>query len=143
MRFKNTWRSISKCSRCSKLLSGCKCFSNTYLKASSSLFVFVCFWVFSLHLDIINFYTIQRKKNYIDDSKIWTLTWLEPLIFYFLQNYLFLERNNVNDINIFDSYEIMQLKLIANRIKDQVIGIHIGTSLLWKEMLVKSFRGNQ
>ena len=41
------------------------------------------------------------SKFYINDSKIWTLKWLEPLIFLWLQNYPFLESNNVNDIHIF------------------------------------------
>ena len=39
-------------------------------------------------------------KFYINDSKIWTLKWLY-FWFFLLQNWLFWERNNVSDMNIF------------------------------------------
>ena len=47
--------------------------------------------------------------------------------FFFVINFLILKSNNVNDMNIFGfSHESMQLKLSANRIKDQVILIVLG-----------------
>lgn len=61
--------------------------------------------------------------------KIWTLKWLEPLIFSLLQNLtipnkykaLFGESNKVDDMNIlYFSHQVMKLTLLANHIKRSI-----------------------
>ena len=42
--------------------------------------------------------------------------------FSLLQNYLFLERNNVNDMNIVGfSHQLMQLIFLVNHLEDQIV----------------------
>ena len=78
-------------------------------------FVFIVFFLL-LHLDIES-----ESKYYINDFKIWTLKWLEPLIYSLLQNELFWGSNNVSDMNDFDfTHQIMHFKLLANPMRDKV-----------------------
>ena len=71
---------------------------------------------------------------YINDSKIWISKWLELLIFCTSQNFLFWEvAISVTWIFFGFSHQIMQLKLLANCIKYQVILIHLGIILLFFE----------
>ena len=60
-------------------------------------------------------------ENFIAMTKIWTLKWLESLIFFFGTNLVILKSSNVCDMNMFGfSYQFVHLKLLANNIKDQV-----------------------
>ena len=57
---------------------------------------------------------------------------LGPWIFFVTKSTI-LESNNVGDINIFGfSHQIMNLIILTNRIKDQVVLIHLGVLLFYE-----------
>jgi hypothetical protein len=58
---------------------------------------------------------------------------VKTLDFSSLQHHLFWESNNANDIiYVGFSHQIMQLKILAIRIKDQVTLTHLGISLFYE-----------
>ena len=72
------------------------------------------------------------RTFYINDSKIRTLKWLEPLVFFGHTISYFEKETTFNDILLFLDIptKFMQLKLFVNHTKDQTILIHLDFFLL-------------
>ena len=133
-----------KCSRSQKVVANVFRRYISQGKLFSFLVVFSCTWTWSIYA----LFTEKTDWKFVSTTpRYGPWSGWNPWVFW-LQHYLLWESNNVNDIHIFGaSHQIMQLKLVANHVKDRVVLMHLGfftvfmkenaCQMIWRRLRIK------